>query len=511
MRRILQDGTWLAALASGLLLALSFPTPGISLVAWFGLVPLLVGTRRHYFRDGFLAGLAFFAAVLYWLNIVMTTYGGLSWPLAIAAYLLLAFYLALFFGVATWLCGRLRADKGLSYALTLPIVWVGLEYVREFLLSGFPWATLGYSQQSLWLIQSADLFGVYGISFLLVLCNAVLAELILAWRGPAELPYRGTAVLVLLFVLNLGYGWHRLGQDLEARDIELDTAVIQGNVDQAVKWHPAFRDQTIVRYLDLSLQAHAAGASDLIIWPEAALPFYFQNGGPLANKIRLLTQKVEGHLLFGSPAYRREGTDQTSLNSAYLLAPDGQVVGRSDKVHLVPFGEYVPLKPLLPFVDKLVVGIGDFSPGEIRPLPLAGHEVGVLVCYEAIFPELARDFVARGSDLLINITNDAWFGRSSAPGQHLDMVRFRAIENRVWVARAANTGISAFVTPGGRIIAATDLFETTFATARLGLGARPGFYAATGNLFPRIFLVLSIFWLLLIKVTAIQSSWLKKG
>lgn len=495
MRRFLQNGSWLAALASGLLLSLSFPTPGFSLLAWFGLVPLLVSARRHLFRDGFLAGVSYFAAVLYWLNIVMTTYGGLSWPLAIAAYLLLALYLALFFGVAVWVCGRLRFNHNLSYVLTLPIVWVSLEYVRAFLLSGFPWATLGYSQQKLMLIQSADIFGVYGISFLVIFGNAVLAELFLAFRGHAGMPYRGALALAFLFLLNLAYGWHRLGQDLEGREFELDVAVIQGNVDQAVKWHPAFRGKTIANYLRLSLQAHAAGATDLIIWPEAALPFYFQNGGPLAERIRELPQKVEGYLLFGSPAFQGEGAEQTSLNSAYLLAPDGRTVGRSDKVHLVPFGEYVPLKPLLPFVDKLVVGIGDFSPGDIRPLSMAGHEIGVLVCYEAIFPKLARDFVLRGSDLLVNITNDAWFGRSSAPGQHLEMVRYRAIENRIWVARAANTGISAFVSPAGRIIAATDLFETTYATARIGLGAKPGIYAKTGDLFPKIFLFLTLFWL----------------
>ncbi len=175
--------------------------------------------------------------------------------------------------------------------------------------------------------------------------------------------------------------------------------------------------------------------------------------------------------------------------------PQGQEQGRSDKVHLVPFGEYVPLKRFLPFIDKMVVGIGDFSPGAINPLPLNGHQLGVLVCYEAIFPELARDSVRQGSDLLVNVTNDAWFGNSSAPWQHLAMVRFRAVENRVWIARAANTGISAFIAPSGRMLSATGLFVPATATVEVGLGARPGLYARTGDLMPMLFLAIGVIWL----------------
>jgi len=149
------------------------------------------------------------------------------------------------------------------------------------------------------------------------------------------------------------------------------------------------------------------------------------------------------------------------------------LLGRSDKIHLVPFGEYVPLSSFLPFVNNLVAGIGDYSPGEINPLPIQGHQLGVLVCYEVIFPELARDYVRQGSDLLVNITNDAWFGRSSPPWQHLAMARFRAVENRVWLVRAANTGVSAIVAPSGRIVDQTRLFETSTLAGKAGQGAKP--------------------------------------
>jgi apolipoprotein N-acyltransferase len=208
-----------------------------------------------------------------------------------------------------------------------------------------------------------------------------------------------------------------------------------------------------------------------------------------------IAQSSGAALLFGSPAYRRDTEKVRYLNSVFLLDAKGAVKGRSDKVHLVPFGEYVPLKRFLPFLDKLVVGIGDFSPGVINPLPLNGYRVGVLVCYEAIFPELARESVRQGSDLLVNVTNDAWFGNSSAPWQHLAMVRFRAVENRVWVARAANTGISAFIAPSGQVLAATQLFVPATATVEAGLGARPGLYARTGDLLPALFLGIGALWL----------------
>lgn len=498
MPRLLPDYGLAAAVASGLLLAMAFPSPGISSLAWVGLVPLLLTMQRHPFRNGFLAGVAFFSFVLYWLNIVMTTYGGLSPILSIAAYLLLVSYLALYFAVAAWAACRLKQRRGYPFALTLPVLWVALEYVREFLLTGFPWASLGYSQQSLPMIQSAELFGVYGLSYLLLLSNSVITDSIEAYRagGRQRLPYGSIAALGLLFALNLSFGWWRLDQGIDQRDHHLEVAVIQGNIDQAVKWNSAFQGKTVAIYRDLSLEARQAGATDLVVWPEAATPFYFQDGGRLAAMVSEVPQLIGAHLLFGSPAYREDPQQGLKyLNSAFLLSPQGVISGRSDKVHLVPFGEYVPMQSLLPFVDKLVTGIGDFSPGQVKPLALNGYSLGVLVCYEAIFPGLARNYVQRGSDLLVNITNDAWFGRSSAPAQHLAMVRFRAIENRVWVVRAANTGISAFIAPDGRILAATDLFETTFARAQVGLGAEPGLYAKTGDFIPGVFLVITLYWL----------------
>ncbi len=485
------------ALFSGLLLAFSFPRPDLAVLAWCGLVPLLTDEERRSFRSGFLAGVGFFGLVLYWLNIVMTTYGRLHPILSLAAYLMLVTYLALFFAAAIWAADRCRLRLGLPITLTLPVFWVALEFLRSFLLTGFPWATLGYSQQSfLLLLQSADLVGPYGLSFLLILSNATLAALLRCRkpRSATAFPRIALTVCLLLFVGGLGYGTLRLTESVDKRDQTLNTLLVQGNLDQSIKWDPAYQQQTVDIYRHLSLTA-AAGSPELILWPESATPFFFQEGGPLAAAVREVPRRSGAYLLFGSPAFEVANGHHRYLNSAFLLDPDGQVLGRSDKVHLVPFGEYVPLGRYLPFIDKLVVGIGDFAPGSLQPLSLNGRRLGVLVCYESIFPELARGQVRLGTDLLINITNDAWFGRSSAPYQHLAMARFRAVENRVWLARAANTGISALIAPSGRIVDQTALFERSSLQGQVGLGARPGFYTRHGDLLPSLMLLLCGWWL----------------
>ena len=480
-------------------MACSFPLPDYTALAWFGLVPLIVVMNRHPFKSGFVAGLAFFVATLYWVNIVMTTYGHLPLAVSFLLYLMLAGYLALFWGAATWAACRLKEFRGYSYALTLPVLWVALEFLREFLLTGFPWATVGYSQQA-WLpmIQSADLFGVYGLSYLLILCNTALGGSCLALRRqPASrsFPRKACLVTLLLLVLNFTYGQWALQQDPEARPEVLTTALVQGNIPQDLKWRPENQLHTVKTYRDLSLQGASAGKMDLIIWPEAAMPFYYQDQSPLTESVTALPVEAGSALLFGSPAYSRDPGGLHYLNSAFLLSPTGQMLGRSDKIHLVPFGEYVPLGSFLPFVNKLVAGIGDYSSGEINPLPIHGHQLGVLVCYEVVFPELAREYVRQGSDLLINITNDAWFGKSSAPWQHLAMARFRAIENRVWLVRAANTGVSAVISPSGRIVKHSGLFETALLTGEVGLGARPGLYSHMGDMVPGAFLLVSLLWL----------------
>lgn len=481
---------------AGLLLALAYPRPDFAAIAWVALVPLCLCLHARPFWSGFAAGLGFFGLVLYWLNIVMVTFGHLHPLLSLVCYLVLVAYLSLFFAGVTWGTAYLQRRLNLSSALTFPVLWVALEYLRAHALTGFPWALLGYSQQS-WLqaIQSADLFGVYGLSYLLALVNVTIALMIVALRQHRQMPRLAVTASILLFSANLLYGYLSLQKNPAEREQTLTTTLVQGNIDQSIKWDPAFVQSTVARYRDLSLAAASEYKSELIVWPESATPFYYQDQNPLGEEVRQVAISSQAALLFGSPAYEKRADGRWHfLNSAFLLGSKGETLGRGDKVHLVPFGEYVPLKKVLPFVNKLVEGIGDFSAGIIQPLRLGEHRIGILVCYEGIFPELARAYVNQGSDLLVNVTNDAWYGQSSAPFQHLSMARFRAIENRIWLVRAANTGISAFIDPTGRIIGATPIFVTLSTTAKVGLGSRPTLYRSIGDALPLAFLLLCAYW-----------------
>ncbi len=476
------------AMASGGALTLAFPSCNWSWMGWFALAPLFLVMEERPFASGYAAGLVFFAGSLYWLNIVMTTYGGLHPFFSMVAWLMLAAYLALYFGAATFLACRWRRTLHIPWWLSLPVVWIAGEYLRAHLLTGFPWVSIGYSQQNfLTMIQTAELFGVYGIGFLLVFVNAALAWLLHSFRERRRFACGPLVLALLLVTLNAGYGFFRLHQPLDKRSRQLDVALVQGNVDQGLKWDPEFKAETITRYRKLSQKAAAAGA-DLIVWPESATPFYFGSHEPLTGAVLDVPVLCDLPLIFGAPSYEVGAHDRVRyFNSVFLASSQGEILGRSDKIHLVPFGEYNPLLWLLPSLGKLVHGLGDFSPGIAKPLLLGKTRIGTLICFEAVFPELARHWVRKeGCDLLVNVTNDAWFGRSAAPFQHIAMTTFRAVENRVWIARAANTGISALIAPSGRIGAATGLFEETIAQGQVGLGGTRTFYNRWGDIGPQL-------------------------
>lgn len=480
------DRPGLLAIVSGALIALSFPTPGFSLLAWFALIPLLIALEgasyRTAFRIGFSCGFTAYGIILYWINIVITRYGHLPWVVSIPLYIMLAAWLALFFGIATCVA-RYGERAGFKTAFTLPVAWVAGDLIRSFLLSGFPWAMLGHSQyRTLTLIQVADIFGVYGITLLIVLANVVFYRLLRA-NSAAGVPYPAKSALVLFIALvaTLFYGFNRLNETESLASQSLKVALIQGNIRQDVKWSPEFRDKTIAIYERLTREA-AQEKTDLVIWPESAVPFFFQDQPLEAERIRGLARELHASLLLGSPAHElRDGTT-VFLNSAFVIDPNGETIARGDKIHLVPFGEYVPLGRFFPFISKLVVGIGDFSPGEhATPMAIGQTQAGLLVCYEAIFPELAREYVRNGARVLINITNDAWFGKSSAPHQHLSIAAFRAVETRTPLIRAANTGISAIIDQNGHIRAMTGLFEEAFKTGEISPGTADSLYLRIGD------------------------------
>jgi apolipoprotein N-acyltransferase len=499
-----RGGTWkdyLLAILSGVLLTLSFPKADISVLAWFAFVPLLlaIASKRPAvaFRLGFVCGLSAYAGILYWLNIVMTLYGKLPLALSFFLFMVLSAYLALYIGVIAMLV-RKGDISGISPVLSFPILWVGFEFLRSFLLTGFPWACLGYSQYRLLpLIQISDVTGVYGLSFLIAMTNVVLLQIIkgAVMKGPSKYPAKSAALLLFLLLLTLGYGFLRLNS--VDKGAPLKVALIQGNIPQDVKWDPAFQEATVVVYERLTREA-CTGGVNLVVWPESAIPFYFQDDPVYAARIKRVAAGVRSFLVAGSPAYDNEGGSIRYRNSAFLLSPKGEVLGRSDKIHLVPFGEYVPLARVLPFVHKLVVGIGDFSPGAgTFPLAIDKGKLGVLVCFEGIFPELSRGYVRAGSRLLVNITNDAWYGSSSAPYQHLSMTVFRAVENRVPLVRAANTGITAIIDSRGHIHGMTQLFKETYLAGEVRMGEGDSVYTRYGDLFAWLCLALSAIFIVL--------------
>lgn len=481
------DRRGLLAIASGLLIALSFPAPGLSFLAWVALIPLLIALEgsaaRTAFRVGCTCGVTAYAIILYWLNIVFTRYGHLPWSVSIPVYLLLVFWLAMFYGLSTGIA-RLGEEAGIKTAFTLPVAWVAFDFIRSFLFSGFAWAMLGHSQfRTLPLIQIADLGGVYGITLLIVLANVVLYRALRAVSGAGiRYPVKSALTLLLLLAATLFYGFSQLQKkEVHSPQKPLRVALIQGNIPQDIKWSPEFRESTVDTYERLTREASKGGV-DLIVWPESAVPFFFQDEPLPAARIRKLAVETGAHLLLGSPAHELRNGRNTFLNSAFMLSPAGETTGRADKLHLVPFGEYVPLGNILTFINKIVVGIGDFAPGERAVLLEAkGVKLGVQVCYEVIFPELAREYVRAGARVLVAITNDAWFGRSSAPYQHLSIAAFRAVETRTPLIRAANTGITAIVDKNGLISDMTGLFVEGYRTGEIEPGSGQSLYLTIGD------------------------------
>jgi apolipoprotein N-acyltransferase len=493
---------WGLAALTALLYPLCFPDFSLGWLAWVVLIPLHLAlddsrTRRALWL-GWSAGFLANVGIMSWVVTAMHQYGRMPLVATYPVMWLLAAYLGFFVGVYAagyaWLAHRMPPWAPLG----APCLWVALELVRTHLLSGLPWMLLGYSQYE-WLpvIQIADLTSVYGVSFIIVLVNVALAELLLwAWRRfrlrqASVFPWPSSAAATLSLIVSLAYGLAVLSEEMRSEGRpSLVVGIIQPNIDQAHKWDQAYRRETIDRYARLT--ADAAKDVDLMIWPEAATPFLFEDEPVYRVEVSVLAHRHGAPLLFGSPALRRYPDGRPYLlNSAYLLAPDGRIVGRYDKRHLVPFGEYIPLhSSVLFFLDKLVEGIGDFEAGTeatvFRPAARPGRPqpgIGVVICYEVIFPDLVREFVAHGADVMTTITNDAWFGNSSAPSQHFAMVVFRAVENRVAFARSANTGISGLIEPSGRILLATPIFTEQAVSGRLPLRRTFTFYTRYGDVF----------------------------
>jgi apolipoprotein N-acyltransferase len=455
------------AVGSGLLCAIAFPPWDVGPLAFVGLMPLFLAlegtTPRAAAWLGYAAGLSSYLATIWWVINTMTTYGRMPLLLSLVALLLLcgilAGYTAAFAGLLVLGRRWLRPPRGIE-PLSAAGLWVALEFLRAHLFSGFPWALLGYTQYrqpTVRLLAAAT--GVYGISALLLLVNGGLAGLLALWLEAGEERVRWRAALLpvglaaLALLATLAYA--RLLWRDPTGGAAIRVGLLQGNIDQSLKWDRSYQTATLDIYERLTRRV-AAAKPGLIVWPETAVPFFLRREPELAARVYGLAEETGVPMLVGSPDV---GDDGRLYNTAFLLGRDGRIQGRYDKRHLVPFGEYVPLHQVFFFLDKLVVGIGDFGRGRTATVfSLDGARFSVMICYEAIFPDEVREFVRDGAEFLVNITNDAWFGRSGAPSQHLAMAAMRAVENGMYLVRAANTGITAVVAPTGEILAETGIF-----------------------------------------------------
>ena len=537
MFKSLSERYLLLPVAAGILLVLSFPQPSLSFLCFVALVPLFLsiqgegnkerspspplpfspseGGWRKVFRRGYLFGSVFSTGLLFW--VVHVTVAG-----TIVLVLFLALYPAAFAVLSEYVERRSKVPFPLAAAL----IWTSLEYVRTWGFLGFSWQNVGHVLG--WhpaLIQSASYTSVLGISFWIVLINGMVFETL---RSSGRRRSVWIGLIALLFIAPYVHGRIELSHaqkttegvrgrggegerspsphlpispSEEGRGEGIKIALVQGNIDQSVKWNSRFLNHSLQTYdrLTRSLQkfalSGAEGNMDLIVWPETAAPIYLLKRPAYADWVAGLARTMDTPILTGANDYEWVSQGKAHVfNSAILFDPERGPVKKFDKMHLVAFGERVPLLDLFPLLDRLSakLGQGDLSPANFMPgkertiFEIPGARFSVLICFEAIFPDEVRRFVNEGAEFLVNITNDGWFGPYSAPYQHAQMVVFRAVENRIWIARCANTGVSFFVDPWGRVARSTGIYEESVLVGEVGLRAEETFYSKYGDVFPMV-------------------------
>ena len=495
MRRIGKKA-WLLAVASGVLEVLVFPAPDLYWLSWICLAPLLVALatprsdgERLSPGQGFLLawvnGSLLIAGSCYWVYHTLHVYGRLHPLIGAGLLVLFCLYFALpqgLFGMLFAVAARSpRLGTGLALALS-PALWVAAELVRAH-TGPFPWDLLGTSQvDNIPLARIATVTGVYGISFAVAVVNSAFA---LAWLLPAERRCT-TLIVVLASALALQVGVFVKPSPSPATR----TAVlVQPNIPILdANWTMELFRQTLEELSRLSASGPAEQASPrLVVWPESPAPFYDRDPNlraPMSEAAQATRSWIVAGTLGTRPAAPESGHRSEVLNSASLITPQGEWTERYDKVHLVPFGEYVPFRRLLFFAESLTHEVGDFTPGDRRTvMRIDGHGIAVIICYEAIFPDEVREFVAGGAEVLLNISNDTWLGETGGARQHLNMARMRAIENRRWVLRATNSGITAAIDPEGRVVASAARNTATVVVAPYEFVSSTTFYTRHGDWF----------------------------
>ena len=506
----------LAAVGS-ILLILGFPVFNQSFLLWFALLPLLYLLLEKSLVASFLFGLVygaiFFLGIFYWiLEVAGYTY---------LHHALLAIYLGSYIGLFglsySLILKRLGITAGLAAS---PFIWTSLEYLRStasFL--ALPWGLLAHSQyQYPMIIQISSVLGLWGVSFLIVGANAGMTSLLISMRPGNPKPsllnlrlsYSKSALLIFVVAVfsvsaTLVYGLWRTTRPIEGQPIRI--SIVQGNIEQKKKWDPKYARDIMQRYGDLTIEASQM-RPELIVWPETATPWSVSRHPQLMKEIQLLSIETNSRILFGSA----EGQKFTSLligrnfhNTAFLIEPGQKIenIQKYHKIKLFPFGEYLPYKEVIPWSWIGAADFGSYIPGsEYKLFKMDGERFATTICWENLFPDLVRRFVNRGAKFIVNITNEAWFGETAAPEQFLSMNVFRAVENGVYVVRCANTGISCFIDPCGRVVDRVRneegkiVFVSGFLTGEVVPLSPNTFYTSYGDWFPWLCITISIGFIL---------------
>jgi apolipoprotein N-acyltransferase len=504
--RQIHYSAWLLVVASAILQAIIFPLPGIYVLSWVALAPMIVALLRarpagelevagsvklrpatpgQGFLLGYACGILWYASTCYWIYDTMRQFGGLSAAEALLALFLFCCYLGLYhglFGLLFSLLARNRPARDLRLPLALaPFLWVAVELARTR-ITGFPWNLLGIAQVDNGpLTRIAASTGVYGISFEIALVNVALAA---AFLVPRE--KRGAmlaAALAAAAVLQAG----RLIDAPPAR-ADRTALLVQQNIPVSANWTSVYFQQTLVDLTDLTVASVAQQPPrtvDLVVWPESPAPF-FTNDSRFRDTVSKMARNTKSWTIVGSIGNDApHPTEDTPLrNSAALVSPTGDWTARYDKIHLVPFGEYLPYPSLFSFAGGLTQEVGRFQSGTSRrPIEAAGTRLGVFICYESIFPDEVRQFANNGAQVFVNMSNDAWYGDSGAYAQHLNQTRMRAIENNRWLLSATDTGVTASIDPWGRVVARLPRKDRVALLAPYALTSDTTFYTRHGDWF----------------------------
>jgi apolipoprotein N-acyltransferase len=464
---------YFGALLTAVLLVAAFPHFNLTWLAPVALAPLLVALAREprparRFLLGYIAGVVYWFGVCYWIEAVLAFYGGLNKPVAWLAFLLFCLIKALHMGVFGWLAGILMRRWWAAPAVAA--LWVAIESSHVFL--GFAWLALGNAGIDMDLpMRLAPYTSVYGLSFVFLVTATALALAILGRPRPHFFWLLVLPLLILLPHLP------------DARSGQQTAVLVQPNISEDTQWTPASVDRMQLRLAMLSLRAVVTGGQDrpaLVVWPEVPAPLYYDADPRLQEYVADLARTARTYLLLGVVTHTPQNAP---LNSAILISPDGRLLSRYDKVNLVPFGEFVPWP--FDFVKRITTEAGDFAPGtRVVVSPIGNHRIGTFICYETVFPNFVRGFVANGAEVLFNISNDGYFGRSAARQQHLEIVRMRAAENQRWILRSTNDGITATIDPAGRLRGSLPPYAEAASRTGFTYIQTRTFYTRYGDWFP---------------------------